>query len=215
MAFQDLVTAAQGYFPKIKVAYKDQSSFMKMLGTLLFFNKDFMTQYVTTIGNTIYFPSQNYVSIHPISSAVVFMHEFVHVYDSTRLGQFLFGILYLLPQWLFLLAIPLFFISWKIALPFLLFAAPLPAYFRMVFEKRAYISSVYTLNALGQRLNFNPLLNTQTQYFISQFKDPYYYWMWPFSVSAEFNDAVLLVQSGKRPYDDKIFDMLDNLVTKV
>jgi hypothetical protein len=217
MAFQDLVAAAQKYFPSLQVKYKNQSTFMKFLGTILFFNKGFMTDYVTTIGSTIYIPDETYMKLHSVSGSVVFMHELVHIYDSGRISHPLFTFLYLLPQIMAIFLLPLlFFVKWWIVLPMILLClAPIPAYFRMVFEKRAYISSIYTLNALGKRLNFNPQLTNQTSFFVAQFKDSYYYFMWPFDVAPEFTNAITLVQSGQRPYQDPIFDILDDLVTKV
>lgn len=217
MVFQDLVSAAQKHFPSLQVKYKNQSTFMKFLGTILFFNKGFMTNYVTTIGSTIYIPDETYMKLHSVSGSVVFLHELVHIYDSGRITRSLFTFLYLLPQIMALFLLPLlFFIKWWIVLPLILLClAPIPAYFRMTFEKRAYISSIYTLNALGKRLNFDPHLDTQKTFFVDQFKDSYYYFMWPFDVTYEFNQAITLVQSGQRPYQDPIFDILDDLVTKV
>jgi hypothetical protein len=40
--------------------------------------------------------------------------------------------------------------------------------------------------------------------------------MWPFAnIDTEFNEALALINAGKRPFEDPIFDMLDVLVTKV
>jgi hypothetical protein len=217
MAFQDLVTAAQKYFPDLQIKYKDQSWFMKLLGTIMFFNKAFMTNYTTTIGSTVYFPSESFVKARPVSAAVVLLHEIVHVNDAHKISKPLFGFLYLTPQILALLCLPLFLISWKIALPLvLLFSAPIPSPFRTHFEKRAYLTSLYSINSLSNRLNFKPLLATQEDSFVEQFKDGSYYFMWPFSdLKKDFDDAVSKVQAGQRPYDDTVFDIIDDLVTKV
>lgn len=218
MSFQDLLTAAQTYFPSLQIKYKDQSWFMKALGKILFFNPSFMTSYTTTIGETVYFPNQKFVQIRPISGAVILMHELVHMYDEKKLTKPVFSASYLFPQILVpIFLLMLFFLSWKIVLPLaILCLAPIPAFFRMEYEKRAYMSSLYTLQKLGQRLNFDPKLTTQAQYFVSYFKDSSYYFMWPFkNLDAEFAQAVTDVQAGKRPYDSPVFDMLDDLVTKV
>ena len=108
-------------------------------------------------------------------------------------------------------------VSWKIFLPlFLISLLPFPAYFRMYFEKRAYLVSLYVLSALGSRLNFNPLLKSQSQFFMQQFQTSAYYFMWPFSsLRQEFDQAVANIAAGKRPYEDPVFDMIDDLVTKV
>jgi hypothetical protein len=218
MSFNDLTQAAQKYFPKLQVKYKDQSPFMKFLGTILFFNKGFMTDYTTTIGNTIYIPNQNFMKMRPVSGAVVFMHELVHLYDQKRLGSLWFSMSYMMPQIFAIPAILLFLLSWKLALPVMLLClAPTPAYFRMKYERRAYLSSVYTIQKLGQRLNFNPHLDTQNASFVEYFVDSSYYFMWPFKgiITADFTQAVQNVQAGARPYQDPVFDMLDDLVTKV
>lgn len=218
MAFQDLVTASQKYFPDLQIKYKDQSWFMRLLGTLLFFNKSFMTSYTTTIGSTVYYPTESFVKVRPVSAAVILLHELVHIKDAHKISKPLFGFLYLTPQVLTLLCIPLFFLSWKIALPLMLLcASPIPSYFRMYFEKRAYLTSLYAINALGARLNFSPMLKSQEQFFIDQFTGSGYYFMWPFGkgLQADFDAGVAKIQAGQRPFEDPVFDILDNLITTV
>lgn len=218
MAFQDVVTAAQKYFPGLQVKYKDQSTFMKVLGTIMFFNPSFMTDFITTIGNTVYFPTASYIGKNQNSSSITLLHELVHINDSSKLSKPVFSFLYLLPQIIGLLLLPLFFfVHWYIVLPLvLLFAAPIPAYFRMNFEKRAYISQFYTINKLSQRFKFDPQLESQKSFYLSQFKGSYYYFMWPFNdLVNQFNTGLANVQAGKRPYEDPVFDILDDLVTKI
>ncbi len=217
MSFQDLVTAAQKHFPSLKIKYKDQSWFMKLIGLLLFFNKSFMTSFTTTIGSTVYFPSESITKTRPVSAAAVLLHELVHIADAKKYTMPLFALMYLSPQILSLLCLPLFLVSWKIALPLvILFALPIPSYFRMYFEKRAYLVSLYCINALGNRLNFKPLLATQEESYLKNFADSSYYFMWPFSnLKKEFDDGVALIKDGKRPFEDPIFDILDELVTTV
>ena len=217
MSFLNLVTAAQKYFPDLKIKYKDKSWFMKLIGTLLFFNKSFMTGYTTTIGSTIYFPSEAAVKTRPVSAAAVLLHELIHVNDAKKLTAPLFGFLYLTPQIFALLCIPLFLISWKLALPLMiLFMLPIPSYFRMKFEKKAYLVSLYAIWSLSVRLNFKPILATQQEGYLKHFKDSSYYFMWPFgNLKKEFDDGVALVQAGKRPFEDPIFDILDELIATV
>lgn len=217
MSFQDLVTAAQKYFPDLKIRYKDQSWFMKLIGTLLFFNKGFMTNYTTTVGSTVYFPSEAVTKTRPVSAATVLLHEVVHVNDAKKLSAPLFGFLYLTPQILILPALLLFLLSWKIALPVIvLLALPIPSYFRMLYERRAYLTSLYAINALGTRLNFKPLLATQQQGYLTHFKDSSYYFMWPFpGLKKDFDDGVAKIKEGQRPFEDPVFDILDDLITKV
>lgn len=217
MSFQDLVTKAQTYFPDFQVKYKNESPLMKLIGKIMFFNKGFMTDYTTTLGSTVYFPTETIVRVRPVSAAAVLLHELVHVSDAKKLSKPLFGFLYLSPQVWALLCIPLFFLSWKLALPlFLLFLSPVPAFFRMHFEKRAYLTSLYAMNALGKKMNFNPLLATQIKGYVGHFKDSSYYFMWPFgNIQKEFDDALVKVKAGERPFEDSVFDMIDDLITTV
>lgn len=215
MAFKELVAAAQKHFPDLTIKYKDQSKFMKFLGFLLFFNKKFMSNYTTTLGSTVYFPSETATTTRPVSSAITLLHEVVHVYDAKKVSKPVFGFLYLIPQVLVLLMIPLFFVlSWWIVVPLmLLMLAPIPAFFRMNYEKRAYLSSLYVVNSLSERLNFKPLLATQRASFLRQFKSSSYYFMWPFNnLEKEFDDAMVKIKNGERPFEDPIFDILDELM---
>lgn len=203
------------YFPSFTIEYKNQSIFMKFLGILLFFSKSFMVDYTTTIGDTVYFPDQTFVNTKPVTSVIVLLHELVHMHDERKLGKIIYSFLYLFPQILFLPSLLLFFLSWKLALPILLvLLTPLPAYFRMMYEKRAYMAALYSMNALNNKHKYNIDLHGQANYFATQFHGPFYYYMWPFNdIGKEFDDAVAKISSGARPYDDKVFDMLDDVLT--
>ncbi len=216
MSFQDLVEEAKLDFPKLDIKYKNESLFMKIIGKILFFNKDFMTSYTTTIGNAVYYPSNTFTKSRPISSIIVLLHELVHIYDANKLSLPLFGCLYLFPQILVLLALPLLFIKWKLFLFSLLLILPIPAYFRMNFEKRAYLVSLYSLYRLSNKLNFNINLDEQNETFLKNFKNKNYYWMWPFSgLDKEFDLATEKIKSGQTPYKDNVFEKIDNLIEKV
>ena len=217
MAFQDLVTAAQSYFPDLKVEYKDHSSFMKFLGTLLFFNPNFMTNYITTIGSTVYFPNEQHVQDNQVHASTILMHELVHIYDTHRLSRIVFSFLYLMPQILALPCLLLFLISWKLALPLMLFfLLPLPAYFRMYFERRAYFTTLYVMNALSNKYQLNTNLQDSVDYYVSQFTGSAYYFMWRFgNLKGEFEAAINKITAGGRPFEDPVFDIIDNLIASV
>lgn len=217
MSFQDLTQAAQKHFPDLQIKYKDQSWLMKTLGKLLFFNKSFMTSYTTTVGSTVYFPNESFIKVRPISASVVLLHELVHVKDGMKLTKPLFGFLYLSPQILTLLCIPLFLITWKLAVPLmLLFASPVPSFFRMLFERRAYMTSLYAMEALGKKLKFDPKLDSQKEFFLKQFKGGTYYYMWIFNdIDKKFEDAVIKIKAGQRPFEDDIFNVLDALILTI
>ncbi len=209
MAYADLVTKAKTYFPTFQVKYKDQSAFMQIIGKILFFNKDFMTNFITTIGNTVYVPSEKFVEDNQQNLSGVLIHECTHMYDSKRLGP-LFTLGYLFPQILALPALLLFLVSWKIALPlFLLALLPWPAYWRTHLEQRAYYVGMY---ARYKIFGYDPI--GEGNYYAHFFKDGSYYWMWPFGVDAEFN------QEGSNIEDDKpacasepaLYQMVNDLI---
>lgn len=220
MTFQDIVQAAQVKFPNLKIAYKNQSTLMKVLGTIMFFNKGFMTDFITTIGSTVYFPSEDFVKQDGYGSVVTLMHELVHVSDAKKYSSFLFGLGYCFPQILSILSLFLFFVSWKIALPLVvLFALPLPAYFRMYFERRGYFVSAYANYKLYKKLNMSSIdsdMSSDKAFFAQQFTGSDYYFMWPFSsIKNDFDLAATKIMAGQRPIEDPIFDLVDELLNKV
>lgn len=214
MSFQDLVAAAKKHFPDLKIKYKDQSPLMKFLSKILFFNKSFMTNFTTTVGSTVYFPSESFVKIRPLSTQIVLLHELIHVNDAKKYGKLLFVLLYMAPLVFAPLTVALFFLNWLIALPLLILTLlPLPAYFRMQFEKRAYLVSLYCTYRLSVKKQFTVNLEKSAADYVSNFKDSSYYFMWPFkNVDKEFADAVVKIKSGQKPYEDPVFEMVDKLL---
>lgn len=74
-----------------KLVNKSQSKFMKLLSYLLFFNKDFMSGYITTVGRTIYAP-------RGFIDKITLAHELVHVADYNKYGiLFYLSYLFCLP----------------------------------------------------------------------------------------------------------------------
>lgn len=212
MAFNDLVTKAQTYFPDLQIKYKDTDPLMKVVGTILFFNSSFMNNFVTTIGDTQYWPSQKYIQDNPQACSEIFIHECTHMYDEKRLGQVPFKLGYLFPQ---LLALPmlllLFILTWKIVLPLVLLCVlPWPAPWRAYFERRAYFTSMY----VGYKLfNWDP--NAMAASFAGYFKDSSYYWMMPFGEPARFSQEATNLLAG-HPYcesEPALKAMIDDLAS--
>ena len=55
-----LIVTIRRQVPGFKLAYKDESLFMKLLGVLTYpFNQRFMDGFITTIGTTVYFPDRS------------------------------------------------------------------------------------------------------------------------------------------------------------
>ncbi len=216
MAFEELAQAGKKHFPDLEIKFKDKSLFMKILGILMFFNKGFMTNYTTTIGSSVYFPSESFLKSAQISSMSVLLHELVHIYDSKKINGLLFSFLYLFPQILVLLCLPLFFlITWKVMLPItLLCLLPLPAYFRMLFERRAYMVSLYCMNELSKKYKFKYDVDNSAKEFLKYFKGAFYYFMWIFpDLDKKMIDAAEKIKNNQKPYEDKVFDIIDDLLT--
>jgi hypothetical protein len=193
MAFNDPIAKGKTYFPALQIKYKDQDAFMKVVGTLLFFNPAFMNNFITTIGNTIYWPSQKFVEDNPQVASEIFMHECTHMYDEKRLGSVVFKGGYLFPQ---ILALPmlllLFVLTWKIVLPLVLLCLlPLPAPFRAYFERRAYFISMY----VGYKMyGWDPVATGASH--ATDFKDSSYYFMMPFGEDAKFAQEAQNILAG-------------------
>ncbi len=212
MAFNELVAKAQTYFPKLQIKYKNEDTFMKILGTLLFFNPAFMNSFITTIGNTIYWPNREFVQNNPKAVSEIFIHESTHMYDEDRVGSVPFKAGYLFPQ---ILALPmlllLFVLTWKIVLPLVILCLlPLPAPFRAYFERRAYFVSM----RVGYRLyGWDPV--TMGTGLAKNFKDSSYYWMMPFGEDARFAKEAANVLAGnpESVSDPKLDKMIIDLMT--
>lgn len=174
---QDFIKYAQQFVPKFRVGFKDKSKFMKFISYLLFFNKEFMTRYITTIGYTVYVPNETEYNANPDAYEHILTHEFVHMMDYKKYGL-LFSLSYLLPQLLASLSLlSLIAIhhssAWALFVLCLLFFAPLPAYFRSHWELRGY-----TMSAAFNYWKYN-YLATPADY-LDRFTGSGYYYMWPF-----------------------------------
>jgi len=159
----------------VKIAFKNESKLMRFLSWVIFFNKGFMTSYITVIGKTVYFPSREWIDAHRDSAARTLCHEFVHISDEQNVGPIVFRLSYLFPQWVALFALTAFFVGpW--ALVFLLFLLPLPAPFRTFWELRGYAMTEAVL--FSQYKQFSDDIHLA-----KQFAGSSYYFMWPFSKS--------------------------------
>ena len=212
MSSSNLISKAQTYFPKLQIAYKDTSKLMKVLGILLFFNKSFMTDYTTTIGNTIYLPNANYPIDHPQEFADVFIHECVHLYDQKRINNLVYQAAYLFPQILApFICLLMFIVSWKIILPIVILSlAPIPAPWRTYFEKRAYFVQMYVANQL-----YNDNILTDGYTYLSWFVNSNYYWMDPFEKDASFEQEAANISNGNPSCkgEPALYQMILDLIT--
>lgn len=181
----------------VQVRYKNESRFMRLIGLLMFFNRSFMTGYTTTIGVTVYFPSRAFVDRDPYHAWEVLAHEIVHAEDY-RASKMWFGVKYLFPQCLAVLALlaPVLWSWWPLA--FLLFLAPIPAPWRTHYEMRGYAMSL----AVHYWYLGDGIPVALKQHVADAFTGPSYLYMWPFktAVANRVNDI------SRRILCDEIFE---------
>ncbi len=164
-----LIRFIKGQIPGFELCSKKDSLLMRILSVVLFFNKTFMTRYVTTLYPKVYVPELPWNK--PLTTQInILAHEYVHLKDRKRMGWF-FNVLYLSPQIFALLALGAFWNSWWLLA--LLFLLPLPSPGRAWLEFRAYkVSIALHWHLTGQRINVFWLRK--------QFTCSSYYWMFPF-----------------------------------
>lgn len=189
LLLRKLEEAIKPHAPKFEVKFKDESKFMKLLDKILFFNKTFMTGYITTIGQKVYWPTRSRYEDNPRASFDTLAHEFVHIMDSVnKPARFPLGYLFpqilaapgllfalLLPLWITLMALSVMSPWWLFMLLFLGFMAPIPSPGR----KRAEIRG-YGMSFLVRMWRYNRVSSWKFERSVTAFTGPNYYWMWPF-----------------------------------
>jgi hypothetical protein len=159
-------------FPTARINYKNESVFMKILGLILFFNKEFMTGYTTVIGKTIYFPSRDWLERSYCRAGKIAAHEFVHMHEVN-------SFLYLFPQILALFSVfSLFSVvsSWFLfSLLFLVFLIPWPAYWRTRYELNGYAMNLFLLGLHIPEYDYKKDASSMSDQFVSS---SYYYMSW-------------------------------------
>lgn len=171
----ELCEEVRSEFPSFKIVFKDESLMMKAINVFLMAvtlgrMRAFMTGFITTVGETVYVPS-DWDSLGEVSRCVVIRHERVHMRQSRRYGRVLFSLAYLL--------------------------LPLPAglaYFRARLEMEAYAESVRALVEMtGTGVAFS---QAYQQGLVDHFTTAQYLYMWPFPktvkkwVTKAVDDAV-------------------------
>lgn len=163
---KSLVAEIQAEFPSFRLVPKEGSFFMKSIDVLLRvitlgLMRNFMTNFITTIGYTVYV-NKGWDSSSEVGKAIVLRHERVHMRQRRKYGSILFSLMYLL------LPLPCVF-----------------SYFRRQFEMEAYAE---TLLAIVE-LNPAGIAGLQTyghrEHVISFFTGPSYFWTWPFRKQVE------------------------------
>jgi len=164
-------------FPDFKVVRKTDSSLMRLIHRFLVtitFNsmQSFMTNFVTTVGNTVYIPTE-WEFWDDFARYAVLRHERVHMRQSRRYGALLFKLLYI----------------------FVLLPGGY-ATFRTKFEQEAYEES---MRALAEHHGTADvlLLAAVRDPMLKHFTSSEYFWMCPFQDKVErwYDGAVERIRS--------------------
>jgi len=194
--YEALVTLVREHIPGFEVAFKDESWSQRLLGKLMFFNKNYMTSFTTTLYPRVYLPSRKWLEESYGRTWKVLAHEFVHLWDRRRVGVG-FNLAYLSPQIgavLALLAVFAFLSKgFLLALLALLCLAPIPSYGRMYFELRGY-----TMSMAVNLWRYGSISEDTKAYIASHFLGGNYYWMWPFpkGVRGRIDQAAAKLAAG-------------------
>lgn len=174
--------------PQFEVRWKNKgpgSAGQKVISRLIWlFNRQYMTEYISTFYPRVYWPSSLDYWKNPASSLETLAHEGVHLFDGHD-HRFWFGFSYLLPALFALLSLGALAAIWA-SNWFLLFLAalacllPLPAYWRMRWELRGYAMSM----AVDAWRNGSVTAATKRMT-LDNFTGSAYYFMWPFRKGME------------------------------
>lgn len=179
--YEGLMAQLLREFPDFRLVYKSSSTLMRGIDTFLrviTFGRmyRFMTDYVTTIGNTIYV-TDKWSSLDGWSRSTTLRHERVHMRQRQRMGNLCYVFTYLF---------------W-----------PLPVVFavgRRNLEREAYEETLRSyFEYFGSRV---PYIDSVRDRIVGEFLGPDYFWMWPFRESVErWYDEVLSKLDTSSPED--------------
>ena len=99
MTYQQAVEKIRAEFPEFRMLDKQTSLLMQLINRVLLvisfgrLNR-FMTDYVTTMGTTVYVPD-GWDQMSDASRTGVLLHEAVHMRQERRLGKVLYSVMYL------------------------------------------------------------------------------------------------------------------------
>lgn len=176
---------ASKYAKDIKLKSKANPNWLlKLIAPIVgLFNDSFMTGYITTLGNTIWYP-EGWLDRGDVKSRLsTIAHECIHIKQGAEQGSVLHAFLYLFPQSLAVLsllaflAIP-FGLWWLLCLLFLLCLAPIPAPFRYMKELEAYrVKLIFFKYAWNSN---DDMMRWAKDHVIKNMSSSDYYFCWPF-----------------------------------
>jgi hypothetical protein len=186
-----------------EIRSKKESKMMNFLSKVLFFNKRFMTGYVTTWYPHIYVPKLPWRENNHAPAIATLAHEWVHLYDRQRMG-WVFNFLYMMPQCFFIFGLLAFWNLWFLL--FFLFLLPIPSPGRAWAEFRGYRMSIAVYYWLsGQKVDL--------KWIVDQFVSSNYYFMWPFRgwLMKKFQKEFDQIKKGELPSEVRIIkNVLNN-----
>lgn len=172
-SLESLTDAIRQEFPTFSVTMKSSSKLMKFIDLLLkvitvWRMRRFMTDFITTIGDTVYVPDTWYQG-DDVSRMIVLRHERVHMRQKKKYGMVLFTLAYLF--------------------------SPLPgglAYCRARFEREAYAETIRATVELIPEGKYMVRSTSYKMMLTGEFESAAYFWMWPFpkSNSAWFDSVI-------------------------
>lgn len=177
----ELMNDIRRSYPDFKLLRKEDSLLMKIIHVFLLcitfgMQRRFMTDFVTTIGNTIYVP-KGWDGWEETMRLIVLRHERVHMDQRRHYGPLLYSFIYL---------------AW----PFPLFLA----YGRAVLEREAYRESMVAEYEYAKGKRAVLYLDAYKEWYISNFTGSAYAWMWPFRSQVEkwfMADRAIAIAEGK------------------
>jgi hypothetical protein len=155
---------------KSEIRSKKESKIMKFIGKIMFFNKRFMTGYVTTWYPHIYVPKLPWKEKNHLPAIATLAHEWVHLYDRRRMG-WIFNILYASPLCFAPFALLAFWNLWFLL--FLICLLPIPSPGRAWAEFRGYRMTIAVYHWMANQ-------KVDLKWIVDQFVGSSYYFMWPF-----------------------------------
>jgi len=167
----------QEQIPGFEILSKKESPLLRVLSKLLFFNKKFLTGYVTTLYPKVYVPELPWRAKDHVAAMATLAHEYVHLKDRKRMWLF-FNFLYLFPQNLAPFALLGAFGNSPLWYLFLLFLLPIPSPTRAWLEFRGYrMTLAVWAHFLQDKLDTGRFVNSIVD---RNFASSAYYWMFPF-----------------------------------
>jgi len=196
--FTKVLVIIKRFQPKATLKSKNKMWQHRLLGKIFPKYMDFST----TIGWTIAIARKH------VPNWNVLAHEGVHILQAKRQTRIIHSLLYVMPQILGVLGIVLPLILWNSwFLLFLLFALPIPAYFRMMKELEAY-----QLSVVLRQWRYGKVEDKHYDYYVSNFTGLNYYFMWPFKeyIRDRLEAAVFRAQvwGPINEYERQIYDAM-------